>query len=1143
MPEYRLYFSNKLRSFISRYGEVLRGGPLLGEKVYLVVQNRSMGEWLKLELAARYGVSANLNIVLPENAVRTFIRSFPVGREMLKGTGAGEEKAVLFMDNLKVIVYKKLEGLLRTDLPGRGSGTGIFSELENYIKGAGSGEKDYDTISSLRLYQLSDSIAGLFYYYGMNCQALISSWEKGHPFLSPNLDPVLLKHETWQMALWNELFSGSKPYIHLSSILSSIVENKDVFDGEPARVILFGSTFLGDSSLRFFRHLSGFIPVDHFALSPAVSHEPFTMALLKSWGALFGGFRSLMDELSTLSGQNIHSDFSFSDKQTLLSLIQNDFLRNSSPDQKRAIDGDDRSLTVVSTTGRWREVEALKNRILTCLESDPRLKLTDIGVLAPDINEYAQYIEAVFPSEDSAALPFNIIDLKGEGDSPFISGFLALLNLPGARFTRKELFSLFSNRCFAAAQRIDSTEYDSWLNYCDQLNIKWAVDGGHKKELGVHGTDFNSWERGFDRILEGLALSEEDKPYDAPYSLLNESDASSAGRLIHVIRSLHRDVNTLVGVRLRLEEWVLLWESIMETYLAVSDDSGRDERDRLRLKGCFRDILNMVNELDNLEELTNRNFDFYMFKSLLTEFISKSGGSRGRYLTQGISCASLKPLRAVPFKVIMVLGLNEEAFPASDDALSFDLKETDDVRNAISIDLSRRTSDKYSFLEVFLSAEEKVTLFYRGRNNVDNEVLQPSSLISELAGYIDDHFYMEGRESCFSALVEREKLQPFDREYFSPGRELISYSKGDFRLAEVYYGERQIAEAVRKIDPLPLNSGDDVPELTFSDLLSFLKNPLKVFFNKSLGVFMGDNELPEEDTEENIEAEFFADRSFLEEILQSEEALQADSDYMEDRLKSYFQIQSARGEQIDNELSVPFVDRLKENTISLIDQVRSIPGLLSRPEPVVLSFGDETNLGKGIIRTPLIRLENNFEVRIKGALPPLYIQADRTLVYAGLFNSGNARLSHFFVPYLISCLLPEEVMNHHELKAYLLSPGGTASALFSRREGLPDLAGLIKLYSDNRHSPLPLYPEIGEEMAKHCDEEIYSVPKKVEEIFQEKWNDKLSAADRGYSQFKTCPYRTIAYPGLPDCDGDGMAGFVKLVYGYLNKAVQKGTGI
>ncbi|MBB6482047.1 exodeoxyribonuclease V subunit gamma [Spirochaeta isovalerica] len=1143
MPEYRLFLSNELRSFIRQYGEVLRGRALFGEKVFLIVQNRSMGEWLKLELAGRYGVSANLNIVLPENAVRTFIRSFPLGREMLEGTGGREEKAVLFMDNLKVIVYKKLEELLRTDLPGSGSGSGLFRELENYIKGTGSGEKDFQTINSLRLYQLSDSIAGLFYYYGMNCQALISSWEKGIPFLSVDQDPVLLKHERWQMAIWNELFSGSKPYIHLSSILSAIAEERDEFDGDPVRVILFGSTFMGDSSLRFFRHLSQFVPVDHFALSPTLSSEPFSMPLLKSWGALYEGFRNLMDELSSGTEQKIHREFPLPEKNTLLSHIQGDFLLNKSPDLRRPVHPDDRSLTVVSTTGRWREVEALKNRILSCLESDPELKLTDIGVLAPDINEYAQYIEAVFPSEDSAALPFNIIDLKGEGDSPFISGFMSLLNLTGARFTRKELFSLFSNRCFAASQRIDSAEYDNWLSFCDQLNIKWAVDSGHKRELGIHGTDFNSWERGFERILEGLALSEAEKPFDAPFSLMNESDAYSAGRLIHIIRSLHRDLNLLADIKLRLEEWVLVWERIMETYLAAAeDDPGRDDSDRLRLKGCFRDILNMVNELDNLEELSNRNFDFYMFKSLLTEFINKSGGSRGRYLTQGISCASLKPLRAVPFKVIMVLGLNEEAFPASDDALSFDLKDTDEVQSVISIDLSRRTSDKYSFLEVFLSAEDKVTLFYTGRNNVDNEILQPSSLISELAGYIDDHFYIDGKDSCFSALVEWEKLQPFDREYFSGHQELVSYSRRDFKLSEIYYGIRKIADPVRMIDSLPLNQEETVLELTFSDLLMFLKNPLKVFYNKSCGVYIGENELPEEDAEENVEADFFINRSFLEELLHSGISDEGDGESIDDKLEEFSRIQNARGEQIDNELSVPFVDRLKENTVNLLEQIHSIPYLLNKPEPVAFTFGDETKLEEGILRSPAIRLENNIEVRIKGTLPPLYVFENQTFVYAGLFNSDKARLSHFFVPYLISGLLPEDVMNSHDLKAYLLSPKGRESAVFNQKEGFPDMAGLIGIYLDNQQSPLPLYPEIGEEAVKRWDQIANSGSVSFTSAIREIWNDKISAMDRGFSLLKTCPYRTAAYPDLPDFDGDRMSRFVDLVYCFLNNTLKKGKG-
>lgn len=1133
MSDYKLYMSNHLDSFIKEYSHIFRSSSLFGEKVYIIVQNKSIGEWLKLEIARQCGISAHLNIILPENAVRFFIRSFETGRELLSSPVGEGERAVLFMDNLKIIIYKKLEELLHTDRKDLDFSRSLYRSLEIYVKGLSSGESDYEAINSLRLYQLSDSIAGLFYYYGMNCQKLTACWEKGCTFFPIDADDSVKNHEQWQRALWNELFQKESPYIHLSSILSSIIDREDVYDGKSARVVLFGSAFLGDSSLRFFKHLSRFISVDHFILSPCGKFENYKMPLLKNWGSLFEGFIDLMKGLSSENRLKNHSEF-ISDKETsILCEIRNRLLNDSAEKNPVPIPADDTSLRIVSTTGKWREVEALKNRILKLLDEDPTLKLTDIGVLAPDINEYSHFIEALFHTADNRNLPYNIIDLRGNEDSPFINAFTELLRLAGARFTRKELFSLFSNRCFAARNNISSGEYDRWLELCDGVNIKWAVDEQHKKELHLHGSRFNSWESGFDRILGGISLSEDEDLHSAPYELFNESSNISAGKLIHIIRSLHMDITSLEGVKLQLEEWILIWESIMETYLKPSEAHSSDSRDRLRLKGCFRDILNMVNDLNNLKDLNNKSFDFFMFKSLISEFINKSGGSSGRYLTQGISCASLKPLRAVPFRVIMVLGMNEEVFPAVEDPLSFDLKETPYVKEIISIDLSRRTSDKYSFLEVFLSAQEKVCLFYTGRNNADNEVLQPSPLISEFNEYLDANFTSEDGTPISKSITVEEKLQPFDKEYFTEGSPLFSYNKRDFHLAETYYSREKNENRNSDFGPLPLNAEDSLLEITLGDLLKFLKNPVKYFFNNRCRIFMNEFELLEEDFYENIELDRFKKYSFFEELVLSGNTGDWGLQSVEDLVESFCEKQSLRGEMIDSELSLPDRDRISRTAQKIVQNIEGDPLLSSKPDPVTYTFGDSQDLEKGILKSPKITLSDELQVKIIGTLPPLYRYNNGTVSHIDYTGSSKPSEGHWMLPFVISKLLPFEILREKGLKALLVSPEDVHSVQFpSAGDKGPEQ--LIRSFVNNLKKPIPLYREVAQNLKGDSEN--------LERRFLESWIDEEGKEIRGYSEFKSCPYRMKAYSGLPEVDENTLLPLFESSYMEIHEILNRERG-
>ena len=130
-------------------------------------------------------------------------------------------------------------------------------------------------------------------------------------------------------------------------------------------------------------------------------------------------------------------------------------------------------------------------------------------------------------------------------------------------------------------------------------------------------------------------------------------------------------------------------------------------------------------------------------------------------------------------------------------------------KEIISIDLSRRSSDKYTFLEIFLSAREKIFLFYTGRNNIDNEKLQPSPLLTELSEYLDRNFQCEDGSGFYKSIHEEEKLQPFDRDYFSRDSSLFSYSARDFNLARIYYNDKEVNERNINYEKIPLKQDVD----------------------------------------------------------------------------------------------------------------------------------------------------------------------------------------------------------------------------------------------------------------------------------------------------------------------------------------------
>ena len=88
------------------------------------------------------------------------------------------------------------------------------------------------------------------------------------------------------------------------------------------------------------------------------------------------------------------------------------------------------------------------------------------------------------------------------------------------------------------------------------------------------------------------------------------------------------------------------------------------------------------------------------------------------------------PMRAIPFRLICLLGMNDGDYPRNQQAHSFDLmSHRGQYRPG---DRSRRQDDQYLFLEAFLSARQQLYISWVGRSIRDNSERPPSVLISQL---------------------------------------------------------------------------------------------------------------------------------------------------------------------------------------------------------------------------------------------------------------------------------------------------------------------------------------------------------------------------------------------------------------------------
>ncbi len=1094
---YNIYHSNNLFEFISTKSELFHSDSLFGERVITVIQNSNIAAWLKLELAKHDGISMDLEVEYPENAIKNLVLGYRVGRELFKYQ-SDDTKSLLFMDSFKIVVYKVLEELLVTREK--------FPQLFDYVDN-----------SPQRLFQLSDSIAGLFYHYGMNCPMMVAAWDKKE--LYKNSDNVILREDEqrWQMELWNYIFTDT-PYLHISKILNNIIESGEEYKSElspygKCRIILFGSSFLGESAIKFFNYLSRNLEVHHFILTPSeiytLEEECEPHSLLNKFSGLINGFTTISRESDFIKERDcFFRDYNNSILGKLKQGIRDNSLKDEKVTPSIVIDNSDKSIRICKTTSQWREIEVLKDKILNLLDMDRGLKLTDIGVVAPDISDYSFYIEAIFKDQKVdddgniysgvKELPYNIVGLKGGDDSPFIRGLLSILDLPGSDFNRKSIIDIISNPCVMEKFSITKNSRDLFINTIDKLNIKWGIDRDHRKRLGFDMDDFNTWEWGFKRYFLGIALNREDHPL-IPYSLSDSQAVDSLGELVHIVRSLYNDIWSINSLNLNIDEWVIFIEIVMDTYLKPVKDDLLDERERLGVKHQFRNILNLFDDLKKLENFRKKDIPFSVFRSLLKEFIVKSSGSKGRYLTNGITFSSLKPLRAVPFKHIFVLGLNEDKFPGRESIPGYDIRGIYEQK----IDLSKRQNDKYAFLELILSAESSLTMFFNSKNQITGEEFQPSVVISELIEAIELNFEIDGG---IESLFEEHPLHSFDSRYFKNDDNIFSYDKSAYQAALAYNSiKRAPIGTVLDEDSLVHNS----LEITVSDLIQFIKNPVKHFFTKGEGIYLDQDESIEEDIYENRELEFLVKWKFLNAVLdiglKTDEPLTPVTD-------SFFKVAEIEGEYKDSLLT----SNVREDLESIVIGVDTF---LQEENLKNTDYKRETRELNGEY-SPLLFNINGVEVTLSGELENLWV-SDKNCFTASASFSGENKVStrDKITPFIYSLIISaHKAMREESLVLYSIGRKTREPVVF-RNIKEPDkvLGNIMELYIQNLTSPIPLYPTIMESLKKMD----------VESAWEKSMNDL-------YSQLSSDPYIKVAFgEKTPLFESEIVEKFNRTIYTWL----------
>jgi exodeoxyribonuclease V gamma subunit len=578
--------------------------------------------------------------------------------------------------------------------------------------------------------------------------------------------------------------------------------------------------------------------------------------LLAAWGRQGRDFIRMLDEFDEAAAasarfNNLRLDlFGDAPGTTLLGQVQA-AIRDLLPlaDHPHAPpDALDRSIEFHVAHSVQREVEILHDQLLALLAQDDGPRPRDIVVMVPDIDVFTAAIHAVFGQHrrgDARFIPFEIGDVKDRSVNPLLVALEWLLRLPQQRCRQSEVRDLLDVPALAGRFGLGPDDLPLLGLWMEGAGVRWGLDQAHRDGLGLGSAgEQNAWIFGVRRMLLGYASGAGDGFHDIePYAEVGGLDAALAGSLAQLIDALLR-WRALLSGRLAPADWGRQARALLAAFFSADQEA--DRLTLARLDGALQGWL---------ETCENAGFAEAVPLSVLRE--AWLGGLdeptlSHQFVSGGVTFCTLMPMRAVPFRVVCLLGMNDGDFPRRAPRADFDLLAMPGM--ARPGDRSRRDDDRYLMLEALLAARDKLYVSWVGRNVRDNTEQPASVLVAQLRDYL-----AAGWDLDLAARTTEHALQPFSRRYFEAGG-LLTYA-GEWRAAhsaDAAAGAgapddgRENPAGGGEVDrgsPLPPFELDPDHRLRLSSLTQFLRQPVRYFFRQRLGVVFGETALLGEDDE------------------------------------------------------------------------------------------------------------------------------------------------------------------------------------------------------------------------------------------------------------------------------------------------------
>ena len=367
-------------------------------------------------------------------------------------------------------------------------------------------------------------------------------------------------------------------------------------------------------------------------------------------------------------------------------------------------------------------------------------KPSEIAIFAPDMSEYAALIHFVF----GESIPYQITDL--ERDHPMIK----MLELDECRWDVESVFALLPARFRIVKE---------WI---EEEGVRWGLNEPHRKTLlgeglleeGGRGT----WEGALENLIRSVAET----------SAIEFSKVELLAEFASFIQKLKREKEEMT-----LEEWTLYFRGFYPDFEGIGD-----------IKGSL--------------------FPLQSVKRHFLKILKRKSGTEGANHVEAIRFSSLKIGSLAPYPVVVVMGLNQGAFPRVEVARSLC-----EIKGEYAPTVN--DEDRHAFLELLGSIRGTCFMTY----------VESASPILEM---------------LMRSLKVKSTVHPPFAFHHSYADQLVSSQTA--KAARAYYGKKTSQPFIPEFLTKSVLKKSELAKVSVGSLIKLMKHPMKLYCNERLRVYL-----------------------------------------------------------------------------------------------------------------------------------------------------------------------------------------------------------------------------------------------------------------------------------------------------------------